>query len=101
MALCSIMYSPRMTGRSLSLGIVLNALTPKCFLVMYMGAERVLFRGEMEDYFLKILLVFVADFRHLFVNVLSFATTSKTIIAKIPKNEGFFFRESKNSLSLL
>ena len=37
---------PRMTGRSLSLGIVLNALTPKCFLVMYMGEGSVLFRGE-------------------------------------------------------
>ena len=43
------MYSPKITGRSLSLGIVLNALTPKCFLVMYMGAERVLFRTDGVD----------------------------------------------------
>ena len=36
-ALCSIMYSPRITGRSLSLGIVLNALTPKRFSNVYGG----------------------------------------------------------------
>ena len=38
-ALCSMMYSPKITGRSQSLGIALNMLTPKCFLVMYMGAN--------------------------------------------------------------